>query len=463
MFEKLITIKTLKYKSLFYFLLLYIKTINLNFSELNMGKIYDSLFIQWLKKEITPALGCTEPVAIAFATATMRKYLKEPCLKISGFISENLYKNAIGVTIPGTNCSGIEMAAAVGVLGGDADKGLEALKGLTTSQIKQAHNMVNNGAIRITTRDTPDFIHIDLTATSANNCCRVVIKKSHTCITELYVNNQPIQIDVQADEETSNQELSWFSIREAFQFVNQVPFENIQFILKSAQLNSALSETGRQKSYGLNINGMLMTAINNGFMSDDLLSRIVIETVAASDARMGGAPITAVSNFGSGNQGIVATMPVVVLARELNRCRDELARALALSHLTAISIHNRYNRLSALCAASTAAMGSAAGMAWLFTHNLNVIQASIINMISDVSGIICDGASNSCAIKVSTVTTSAFRAVLMAKQNIQVSSNNGIVDTDVEQSINNLCRLVVNAMPSTDKEIINIMAEKNRH
>lgn len=429
-----------------------------------MSKVYNSLFIQWLKKEVTPALGCTEPIAIAFAAATIRKYLKEPCLKISGFISENLYKNAIGVTIPGTNCSGIEMAAAVGIFGGNPDKGLETLKDLTASQIKEAHDMVNNGAIRITTRDTLDFIHIDLTATSANNCCRVVIKTRHTCITELYVNNQPVQIGgVQADEETGNEQLPGFSIKEAFNFVNQVTIENIEFILESAQLNSTLSETGRKKSYGLNINGILMTAINNGFMSDDLLSRIVIETVAASDARMGGAPITAMSNFGSGNQGIVATMPVVVLARELNTCRNELARALALSHLTAISIHNRYNRLSALCAASTAAMGAAAGMAWLFTHNLNVIQSSIINMISDVSGIICDGASNSCAIKVSTVTTSAFKAVLMAKQNIQVSDNDGIVDIDVEQCINNLCRLVVNVMPSTDKEIIHIMAEKNMH
>ncbi|WGL99789.1 L-serine ammonia-lyase, iron-sulfur-dependent, subunit alpha (plasmid) [Arsenophonus sp. aPb] len=428
-----------------------------------MGKVYDSLFIQWLKQEITPALGCTEPVAIAFAAATIRKYLKEPCLKIFGFISENLYKNAIGVTIPGTNYSGIEMAAAVGIFGGDPDKGLEALQGLTGSQIKEAHDMVNIGAIKITTRNTPDFIHIDLTAIGAKNCCRIVIKTSHTCITELYVNGQPIKIGMQAGEETSSEELPGFSIQEAFHFVNQVPFENIKFILKSAQLNSVLSETGRKKSYGLNINGILMSAINNGLMSDDLLSRIVIETVAASDARMGGAPIAAMSNFGSGNQGIVATMPVVVLARDLNACRNELARALALSHLTSISIHNRYNRLSALCAASTAAMGAAAGMAWLFTHNLNVIHTSIINMISDISGIICDGASNSCAMKVSTVTTSAFKAVLMAKENIQVSGNDGIVDTDVEQSINNLCRLVVNVMPSTDKEIIHIMAEKNMH
>ena len=196
-------------------------------------------------------------------------------------------------------------------------------------------------------------------------------------------------------------------------------------------------------------------------MSDDLLSRILIETVAASDARMGGAPVTAMSNFGSGNQGITATLPVMVVAREVNASEEELARALALSHLVAISIHSRYTRLSALCAASTAAMGAAAGMAWLLTRELKVIESTIINMVSDVSGIICDGASNSCAMKVSTVTMSAFKAVLMARQGTRVSDHDGIISPDAEQTINNLSNLVVKAMPATDKEIIHIMAGKS--
>jgi len=425
--------------------------------------INNDLFILWLKKEVMPALGCTEPVAIAFAAATACKYLKEPCLSISGFISENLYKNAMGVTIPGTQCSGIAMAAAVGVFGGDPDKGLETLKGLTAAQVEQAQDMVNRGAIEITARDTPDFIHIDITCRGANNESRVVIKQSHTHVAELYFNGSAVSVGSHQKVETSDTPLRNFSIQEAFEFINTVPLEKIKFILEAALLNTALSEEGRKKAYGLNIAGTLKNCIDQGMMSNDILSRIVIETVAASDARMGGAPVTAMSNFGSGNQGIAATMPVVVLARELNASEEELARALALSHLVAISIHARYSCLSALCAASTAAMGAASGMAWLLTHDLNVIHRSIINMISDVSGIICDGASNSCAMKVSTVTTSAFKALQMAKQGIQVSAHDGIVATDAEQTINNLSRLVVKAMPTTDKEIIRIMAEKNSH
>lgn len=427
-----------------------------------MSATNNVLFINWLKKEVTPALGCTEPVAIAFAAATACKHLNEPCLNISGFISENLYKNAMGVTIPGTCYSGVEMAAAVGVFAGDPDKGLETLKGINASQIEQADAMVKNNAVSIVACDTPDFIHIDLTATGATQRCRVVIKKSHTRITELYVNDQPIPFSRQDCGDADEAELKQFSIEEAFDFVNRASFADIAFILEAARLNGALSEEGRKKPYGLNISGTLSAAVSQGLMGDDLLSRIAIETVAASDARMGGAPVTAMSNFGSGNQGVAATLPVMVLARELQASEDELARALALSHLTAISVHSRYTRLSALCAASTAAMGAAAGMAWLFTRDLQVIQTAIINMISDVSGIICDGASNSCAMKVSSVTMSAFRAVLMAKQGVRVSDHDGIVSEGAEQSINNLCRLVTKAMPHTDKEIIRIMAEKHQ-
>jgi L-cysteine desulfidase len=426
-----------------------------------MSEPKDDVFLQWLKREVRPALGCTEPVAIAFAAATACRYLNQPCISISGFISENLYKNAMGVTIPGTHSTGIAMAAAVGVYGGDPDQGLETLKGLTDVQTEQAKEMVSLGRVNITAQDTPDFIHIDLTATGAVNCCRVVIKRSHTRIEELYVNEHPVSLNPQANEKATETTPQDFSIQDAFNFITTVPLGKIEFILEAARLNGALSLEGQRKSYGLNIAGTLTATVRQGLMSDDLLSRILIKTVAASDARMGGAAVTAMSNFGSGNQGITATMPVVILANELGNSQEELIRALALSHLVAISVHARYTRLSALCAASTAAMGAAAGMAWLFTRDLNVVQAAIINMVSDVSGIICDGASNSCAMKVSSVTMSAFRAVLMAKQGTQVSGHDGIVSQNVEQTINNLSRLVNKAMPATDKEIIHIMTEKD--
>ena len=421
---------------------------------------HSSLFINWLKKEVAPALGCTEPVAISFTAAYAAKHLDTACQNISGFISANLYKNAMGVTIPGTSVSGVALAAAIGAFGGDADKGLKTLEGITERHVELAQKLIAAGQVNISVQDTPDFIHLDLTLTGGEKSCRVVVKGTHTNIVELYINGEAQVLADKQSTVTQQETLATFSLAEAFDFISEVEFADIAFILEAARLNSALAEEGKSKKYGFNNNGTFSDAVKNGLLSNDLLSKVIINTVAASDARMGGAPVVAMSNFGSGNQGIAATMPVVTVAEHLNADEETLARALALSHLTAISIHSRYTRLSALCAASTAAMGAAAGMAWLFTRDLQTINTAIINMISDITGMICDGASNSCAMKVSSVVSSAFKAVLMAMQNSCAGSNDGIVCADVEQTINNLCRLVIKPMAYTDKEIINIMVAK---
>ncbi|EPY5156990.1 serine dehydratase subunit alpha family protein [Klebsiella pneumoniae] len=419
-----------------------------------------SLYVKWLKQEVAPALGCTEPVAISFAAAYAAQYLDQPCTKISGFISANLYKNAMGVTIPGTTVCGVPLAAAIGAFGGDPQKGLKTLEDITPQHVEMAQKLIANNAVDIAVEETPDFIHLDLTLSAGDNCCRVVVKGTHTNVVELYINGQPQPLSEKQNTRTQRETLPTFSLQQAYDFINRVDFNDIRFILDAARLNSALAAEGKTKKYGLNINGTFSDAVKNGLMSNDLLSKVIINTVAASDARMGGAPVVAMSNFGSGNQGITATMPVVVVAEHLGVDEETLARALSLSHLTAISIHSRYTRLSALCAASTAAMGAAAGMAWLFTRDINTINTAIINMISDITGMICDGASNSCAMKVSSVVSSAFKAVLMAMQNSCAGANDGIVRADVEQTINNLCRLVIKPMTLTDKEIISIMVAK---
>lgn len=419
-----------------------------------------SLYVKWLKQEVAPALGCTEPVAISFAAAYAAQYLDQPCTKISGFISANLYKNAMGVTIPGTTVCGVPLAAAIGAFGGDPQKGLKTLEDITPRHVEMAQKLIANNAVDIAVEETPDFIHLDLTLSAGENCCRVVVKGTHTNVVELYINGQPQPLSEKQNTRTQLETLPTFSLQQAYEFINRVDFNDIRFILDAARLNSALAAEGKTKKYGLNINGTFSDAVKNGLMSNDLLSKVIINTVAASDARMGGAPVVAMSNFGSGNQGITATMPVVVVAEHLGVDEETLARALSLSHLTAISIHSRYTRLSALCAASTAAMGAAAGMAWLFTRDINTINTAIINMVSDITGMICDGASNSCAMKVSSVVSSAFKAVLMAMQNSCAGTNDGIVCADVEQTINNLCRLVIKPMTLTDKEIISIMVAK---
>ncbi|MDA5495662.1 L-serine ammonia-lyase, iron-sulfur-dependent, subunit alpha [Yersinia intermedia] len=425
-----------------------------------MQKITHQQLLDWLKKEVKLSLGCTEPIAIAYAAAVAAKYLNAPILKITGNISENLYKNAMGVTIPGTSYCGVTLAAAIGAIGGNADADLEVLKDITATQITEAYIFNQSGNVCLNAVDATDFIFIDITLYSLSDQCRVVIKGSHTNVTEVYINN--IKQILVRDLITTNDSgvLPEFSLNDAFKFVTDVAAKDIMFMLKSAEINTALSDEGQRKNYGLNVSGALSQARKNGFISTDLLSQMLINTTAASDARMGGAPLPAMSNYGSGNQGITVTMPVVTLARHLNTNDETLARALALAHLAAISIHMRYTRLSALCAASTAAMGAAAGMSWLLTQDFQTISYAVSNMISDISGIICDGASNSCAMKVSTATACAFKSVLMAQQNSVAGDRDGIVSCDVEGSINNLCKLVLSPMRQTDKEIISIMTRK---
>lgn len=326
-----------------------------------MQKITHQQLLDWLKKEVKLSLGCTEPIAIAYAAAVAAKYLNAPILKITGNISENLYKNAMGVTTPGTSYCGVTLAAAIGAIGGNADADLEVLKDITATQITEAYIFNESGNVCLNAVDATDFIFIDITLYSLSDQCRVVIQGSHTNVTEVYINNikQILVRDLIAANDSGV--LPEFSLNDAFKFVTDVAAKDIMFMLKSAEINTALSDEGQRKNYGLNVSGALSQARKNGFISTDLLSQMLINTTAASDARMGGAPLPAMSNYGSGNQGITVTMPVVTLARHLNTDDETLARALALAHLAAISIHMRYTRLSALCAASTAAMGAAAG------------------------------------------------------------------------------------------------------
>jgi len=238
------------------------------------------------------------------------------------------------------------------------------------------------------------------------------------------------------------------------------PFDDIAFILDAATLNARLSAEGMTGNYGLHIGATLKRQMAHGLLSDDLSTRVLVRTTAASDARMGGAALAAMSNSGSGNQGIVATLPVLVVAEHVQANDETLARALMLSHLMAIYIHGKLPKLSALCAVTTAAMGAAAGMAWLLRGGYGAASMAICNMIGDVAGMICDGASNSCALKVSTSVTAAYKAVLMALDNSRVTGSEGIVEDSVDASIANLCALACGSMVQTDRQILEIMVNK---
>lgn len=400
-------------------------------------------YILAVQEEVKPALGCTEPIslALAAAAAVAAAELEGPVERVEAWVSPNLMKNGLGVTVPGTGMVGLPIAAALGALGGNANAGLEVLKDATAQAIADAKALLAAGKVSVKIQEP---------------CNEILFSRAKVW------NGEKWACVAEGEQESPLTVLSRTTLAEILKFVNEVPFAAIRFILDSAKLNCALSQEGLSGNWGLHIGATLEKQCARGLLAKDLSSSIVIRTSAASDARMGGATLPAMSNSGSGNQGITATMPVVVVAEHFGADDERLARALMLSHLSAIYIHNQLPRLSALCAATTAAMGAAAGMAWLVDGRYETISMAISSMIGDVSGMICDGASNSCAMKVSTSASAAWKAVLMALDDTAVTGNEGIVAHDVEQSIANLCALASHSMQQTDRQIIEIMASKAR-
>jgi len=421
-------------------------------------------FIRAVQEEVKPALGCTEPVSLALACAIAAEQLGAEVTKIEAWVSPNLMKNGLGVTVPGTGMVGLPIAAALGAIGGNAQAGLEVLKDATPEALARAKALLEAGLVQVKLQEPCDEILYSRACVYAGEASSMVtIAGGHTRVVEVvcrgetrFTLDEP-QGEVNADPLSV---LSDTTLAQIVAFAEQVPFGAIRFILQAGELNDALSREGLSGKWGLHIGATLTKQRSRGWLAQDVGSDIVIRTSAASDARMGGATLPAMSNSGSGNQGIAATMPVVVVAEHVQADQERLARALMLSHLSAIYIHHQLPRLSALCAATTAAMGAAAGMAWLMGGGYQTIAMAIGSMIGDVSGMICDGASNSCAMKVSTSVGSAWKAVMMALDETAVTGNEGIVAHDVEQSIANLCALACRSMQATDRQIIEIMASK---
>ncbi|WP_118781665.1 L-cysteine desulfidase family protein [Haemophilus haemolyticus] len=418
--------------------------------------------IQIVERDVVPALGCTEPISLALAAATAAKYLGKTPERIEAKVSPNLMKNGLGVAVPGTGMVGLPIAAAIGALGGNPDGGLEVLKHITPEQVIAAKSMLEQKLVSVDIHQTEHILYSESILFADNDYVKVAIQDQHTNVILIEKNGKIIFQKVE-DECTNCDPYEVFkqiSAREIFEFSNAVELEKIHFISQAAELNRALSDEGLQENYGLHIGRTLRKQVGSGLISDDLLSKIMIETTAASDARMGGATLPAMSNSGSGNQGIAATMPVVVVADYLKVSEEKRIRALFLSHLMAIYIHSKLPKLSALCAVTTASMGSCAGIAYLLTGKFETASMGICSMIGDISGIICDGAANSCAMKVSTSVASGYKSVLMAMDETHVTGNEGIVEHDLERTIDNLCAIASKSMQHIDRQVIEIMVSK---
>ncbi|MBM5574129.1 serine dehydratase subunit alpha family protein [Deefgea sp. CFH1-16] len=419
-------------------------------------------FIKAVQHEVAPALGCTEPISLALASAIAAQHLAKTPERIEAKVSANLMKNGMGVTVPGTGTVGLKIAAAVGALAGNPDGKLEVLKGLTPAQVDAGKAMIAEQRVELSIANVPHILYSEACVFHCEEWVKVRIADSHTRVIYIEHNGQVIfeLADVGAATAAAAYDIASATAQDVYDFATLAPLEMIDFIDAAGVLNDALSQEGMKGTFGLHIGATLQRQIAAGLMSEGLLSQILIRTTAASDARMGGATLPAMSNSGSGNQGIAATMPVVVVAEHIQASKAQLTRALMLSHLMAIYIHSKLPKLSALCAVTTASMGAAAGVAWLLKGDFKTVSMAISSMIGDLSGMVCDGASNSCAMKVSTSAQSVYKSVLMAMDGVCVTGNEGIVAHDVDQSINNLGQLACQGMVQTDVQILQIMLHK---
>ncbi|HAT4264722.1 TPA: serine dehydratase subunit alpha family protein [Clostridium perfringens] len=418
------------------------------------------LYLKTLKKEVVPSEGCTEPIAIAYAASIAAEYLKGEIKEVNIYLSKNVIKNALGVGIPGTGGVGIEIAAALGISIQKSYKKLTILSNFTEDELKKAKEIVDKNIINIKQKNTNKALYIEVELLSETSKSKVIIEDTHTNVTLIECDDEIIMDNNSEVSEDLEEDYNLFKIADIYNFAKEADFDDIKFILESAKMNEKVSEEGLKGDYGLQVGSKIIQKGNFNLFSNDASNKII----AASDARMDGCAMPIMTTAGSGNQGIACSIPVAQTSRLLDKSEEELARALVLSNLVTIRIKKHMGRLSPLCGAGIAgATGASCGITYLLGGDLKNINYCINNMISDLSGMICDGAKETCALKIATGTNAAIQCANLAINGISATANDGIVAKDVEETIESIETLIQNGFKNVDDTILNIMLEKKKN
>lgn len=426
-----------------------------------MEKTERDAIIRLVKREVVPAIGCTEPIAVALCVSKAARLLGKEPEKIEVLLSANILKNAMGVGIPGTGMIGLPIAVALGALAGNPDYQLEVLKDITPTDVGRGKQFIAENRIDIKLKeDITEKLYIEIHVSAGSDKAVAIIAGGHTTFVyeeqkgQVLLDRRSASADEEEDDDTS------LSLRKVYDFAMTAPLEEIDFILESARLNKAAAETSFTGDYGHSLGRSLRDDNERRVIGDSVFTRILSYTSGACDARMAGAMIPVMSNSGSGNQGIAATLPVVVYAEENNKTREELIRALMLSHLTVIYIKQSLGRLSALCGCVVAATGSSCGITYLMGGGYEEITYAVKNMVANLTGMICDGAKPSCAMKLTSGVSTAVFSAMLAIEHKCVTAVEGIVENDVDRTIHNLTRIGAQGMNETDRLVLDIMTHK---
>ncbi|MCM1377582.1 MAG: L-serine ammonia-lyase, iron-sulfur-dependent, subunit alpha [Clostridium sp.] len=427
-----------------------------------LDKTIREAIIRLVHREVVPAIGCTEPAAVSLAVAKATELLGCTPEQINLSLSGNIIKNAMGVGIPGTGMIGLPIAVALGALIGKSEYGLEVLRDVTPAAVLEGKEYIAGECIKIShCANAPSNLHIDVEVKAGNNTARAVISRAHTNFIHLSRNGE-ILLQEEGTSEASNateEKDIELNLAMVYEFATESPLEEISFILEAKRLNGAAAETALNGNYGHSLGSTIRSA-GMKFFGDTPLEHMISLTSAACDARMGGAPIAVMSNSGSGNQGITATMPVVSFARDINASEEHTIRALMLSHLTSIYIKQSLGRLSALCGCVVASTGASSGIVYLMGGDYSRVCAAVKNMVANLTGMICDGAKPSCSMKISSGVSTALMSAMLAMNNKCVTSAEGIVCDDVDVTVHNLTSIGRDAMTQTDLHVLKIMTCK---
>lgn len=420
--------------------------------------------IALINREVVPAIGCTEPMAVALATARATEALGQRPEKISAQLSANILKNAMGVGIPGTGMIGLPIAIALGALIGKSEYQLEVLRDMTPEALEEGKAYIDEKRIEIGLKgNITEKLYVEIECSDSNGRkAKAIISGSHTNFIFVSTPDETLldkQLTASGEAETDDIKLNMSMVHE---FATTAPLDDIRFILKTKEYNMNAARKAILGNFGHNLGKTIDRPLAQGIFGKSIFSHIIARTASACDARMGGALIPVMSNSGSGNQGICATNPVAVYAKENENTEEELIRALTLSHLTAIYIKQSLGKLSALCGCVVASIGSSCGITYLMGGDYQHICNAVKNMIANLTGMICDGAKPSCALKISSGVSTAILSALLSMEGKCVSSAEGIIDDDVDRSIHNLTSIGADAMRMTDDMVLNIMTHKGQ-
>ena len=420
-----------------------------------------SRIIALVKREVVPAIGCTEPMAVALAVAKAKEVLGGVPKQITVSLSANMLKNAMGVGIPGTGMVGLPIAIALGALAGKSEYQLEVLKDITPELVEEGKAFIAKNRIKILQKkDTDEKLYIEIDCHNGDDNVQVVISGMHTHFSYIAKNGEVLLDDRVKTEAKAESEDPKLDMRTVYEFATTAPIPEIHFILETAELNKRAAEMSLNNRFGHGLGRTIFMEPKSQFFGNGIYSKILSYTSAACDARMAGVKVPVMSNSGSGNQGIAATLPVWVFAKERLKSEEDLTRALMLSHLTVIYIKQSFGRLSPLCGCVVAATGSVCGLTYLMGGTYEQIVYAVKNMIANITGMICDGAKPSCSLKVATGVSTAVLSSMLAIEDEVVTSAEGIIDDDVNRCVQNMASIGTHGMAATDSLVLDIMTRK---